>query len=81
MREKLVAYLEENNLSLSAFARLIVGSPSAVFSWTKGISIPHPKTALKIEKVTKGKIPISSWGYVRSRGNVRIMRKKQAPRD
>lgn len=40
--------LEENGLSPYAFAKIIGVSNQGVLNWTKGISLPYPKTQQKI---------------------------------
>jgi hypothetical protein len=43
-----------------------------VRAWARGDRLPSLIDALKIESLTKGEVPITSWGYVRKkRGNGR----------
>lgn len=51
-------------MSLLDFSRLLNVTPSAVHFWVTGIHMPRLKVALKIEKVTKGEVPLSTWGMV-----------------
>jgi transcriptional regulator with XRE-family HTH domain len=56
-------YLEQEGISATKFAKLLGVNPSTVYGWHKGGMSPRPAMAWKIHTLTKGRVPISYWGY------------------
>lgn len=54
-------WLVRNELSFAAFAAEIGVSRVAVGRWVRGIRVPHPRLALRIEEYTRGHVPVSVW--------------------
>lgn len=52
-------YLESRNISEKEFAEMIGVTGTSVAQYLRGGRIPKLKTALLIEKVTKGKVKIA----------------------
>ena len=52
-------YLEANNISQSAFARMIGVKQPTVHKWVHGLSLPDVRHARVIVDVTKGKITMN----------------------
>lgn len=59
----LKAYLEDHNFSYAQFAAKLGCSAASVCLWVNNKTTPSAILALKIQKVTKEKIPITTWGY------------------
>jgi transcriptional regulator with XRE-family HTH domain len=59
--EQLRTYLAQHGISQSAFAAMIDVNESTVSRYLKGPVKPSWDTALKIEQVTKGNVPLSAW--------------------
>lgn len=64
-------YLKEVNLNTPQFARIMNCNPGAVRNWRLGLSVPNATHAWNIHKVTKGKCPITFWGYTIINGKIR----------
>ena len=56
-------YIDERGLSYEEFAHKVGCSIASVCLWVNQKSIPSPNYAIKIHKVTKGMVPLTSWGY------------------
>lgn len=56
-------YLKEHNLTMEIMGYMLGVSKTTISHWSTRHSTPRPKMARKIEKVTKGKIAPSFWGY------------------
>lgn len=58
-------YLKDHRLTMEAFAYTINVSKTSISHWINRRATPRPRVSVRIEKVTKGRIPISTWGYKR----------------
>jgi len=56
-------YLKEHNLTMETMAYMLDVSKTSISHWVTRRATPRSKMAKKIEKVTKGKVPCSFWGY------------------
>jgi len=54
-------YLEDNHISQLDFAKLLEVSQSQLFYWLHGSKPRDPKLRKRIEKLTKGAVPETSW--------------------
>ena len=59
--KKLKAYMERNNLNAEGFARKIKKPTPSLYAWLRGSSTPALKTAIRIEKATKGEVTVYDW--------------------
>jgi len=57
---KLENYLKSKGLSYRKFAKLVGVDHSAIYRYSKQTATPSLKVAVKINEVTKGKVPMSS---------------------
>ena len=53
---KLDIYIENQNMSYTAFGKLIDASPQATRNYVIGSRIPHKEVMVKIHKVTGGRV-------------------------
>lgn len=53
---------------METMAYMLNISKTSISHWVNRRATPRPKMAKKIEKMTKGKVPCSFWGY---KGDVR----------
>lgn len=58
---RLTRWLEENEVSLSSFAKTVECSKSAAGALKLGTMTPGLKLAARIEKATNGEVPAVSW--------------------
>jgi len=56
-------YLKEHNLTMETMAYMLDVSKTSISHWVTRRATPRPRMARKIEKVTKGEVPPSFWGY------------------
>lgn len=59
--DKLEHYLKAREIKHHEFAALIGTTQATVTRYVNGDRRPSVSTALKIEKVTKGKVKVSDW--------------------
>lgn len=59
--KKLKSYMARNNLSAEMFARRIRKPAPSLYAWLRGSSTPALKTAIRIEKATKGEVTVYDW--------------------
>lgn len=57
----LMAWCEANDISIGAIARAVGVSYVAASLWATGRCLPHLVNAYKIERITHGGVPVSSW--------------------
>jgi transcriptional regulator with XRE-family HTH domain len=62
--EALKAYLKLKEFTYTDFANKLGCSAASVCLWVNGKKCPGRAMAIKIQKVTKSAVPITSWGYV-----------------
>jgi plasmid maintenance system antidote protein VapI len=60
-RNPLARYLKKHNLSYAAFGRLTGAHRSQIHRCATDERGPGRDLALRIEKVTEGDVPVSSW--------------------
>jgi hypothetical protein len=81
--EALKRYLEDEGLSCTAFAERLKVEDSTVWRWVHGTGDqrrrPSLRLALGIERLTGGRVPVSSWTAC-GEGSVRSTPKRKAPR-
>lgn len=58
---KLGTYLENNEISHTAFAVLIEATQATVSRYVSGARTPDMRMIARIEKATKGKVRVSDW--------------------
>ncbi len=71
MKNLLEKYLNDQQITMSDFARMLKASPSSVYHWKIGKVNPRAEMAWKMHKLTKGKIPINFWGYAIISGKIK----------
>ena len=54
-------YLQANGLTAASFAKRLGRHPSAIVRYRNGETRPSLETALRIEELTDGTVPASSW--------------------
>ena len=54
-------WLDKNEQSYAAFATEIGVSRAAVGRWVRGVRVPHPRLAVRIEEHTRGHVPATIW--------------------
>jgi len=59
--DKFKTYLTDQKIKHHEFAELIGTTQATVTRYVNGDRRPSVSTALKIEKVTKGKVKVSDW--------------------
>lgn len=64
MNPFLIKYMKDAKVSQSSLARMVGCAPSTVYCWLIGRASPRAKMAWKLQKVTGGGVPISSWGWI-----------------
>lgn len=64
MKNLLMQFFKTSTMSKMEFALRIGVSRSAVCRWVNYEYMPHPGHAKKIQRLTKGKVPVSYWGYI-----------------
>lgn len=57
----LARWLYRNKMSAFAFAAKLRMNPQSVNNWVKGRVLPSLVVAFKIDELTKGEVPASSW--------------------
>jgi len=57
----LIIWMEQHEVSCFALAQRCGVTPSAMSHWMRGQAIPPLVVAFKIERETRGKVPVSSW--------------------
>jgi hypothetical protein len=62
---KLKEYLEEIKMTGYQFSSLMRANVCTIYSWIRQKNIPTFRNAKKIEKITKGKVPIEEFGYTK----------------
>ena len=62
--EKLVAHIRACGQTQSQFAPLIGVTQASLSKMCRGVIRPSLETALKIEAVTEGAVPVSAWSEV-----------------
>lgn len=58
---KLSTYMEKNNTNYREMAKKLKLDPSTVHKYASGARLPSLQTALKIEKLTKGLVPVKEF--------------------
>lgn len=75
-------YLDDSNLSCTDFAELLDVEDSTVWRWRYGTGSqkrsPSLALALKIEALTNGAVPVSSWAHDTSKDSAATSRKGPA---
>lgn len=61
MNLELKTYLKKKGLTSAAFAGPLKLTYQAVDKWLDGLSTPSDNNKIKIERITNGEVPISSW--------------------
>lgn len=61
MNEKLRRYLRDNQITQTKFAEDLKTRPQMVTYWLSGKHTPRAKTMKRIEEMTEGAVPMSSW--------------------
>lgn len=56
-------YLKDHNLTMETMGYMLGVTKNCVSQWSTRRATPRPRMAKKIEKVTRGEIPYSFWGY------------------
>ncbi len=59
--DKLRAFLDEEGLTQQAFAELIGRQQATVSRLLNRTALPSLSLAVRIEQVTSGRVPVSSW--------------------
>lgn len=71
MKNVLDEFLKEKGIDNTTFAMRLRVTPASVGFWRKQQGCPRAPTAKRIEKVTKGEVPVSFWGYEKDmKGNL-----------
>jgi DNA-binding transcriptional regulator YdaS (Cro superfamily) len=60
-RTALALYLHANGITPYQFAQLVGRSPWQVGNWCRGQYLPSLVSAFRIERATKGAVPVASW--------------------
>ena len=59
--EALEKYLRETGMGVSGFAAALGVDHSLVSKWYRGKTRPGWEMAAKIERITRGKVPLKAW--------------------
>lgn len=65
---KLIQWLKNNGITQTEFAKKVGVDVSYITHLTKGRRVPSLTTALKIQELTEGAVPVTSWVNVGSSG-------------
>ena len=64
-------YIQDKNLTVAIFARLIRVNTQTIYNWMKGTKIVRKSIAMKVEDVTRGEIPFKKiMGYDRPKKRI-----------
>lgn len=61
MKNSFKRYLEESGTSHAEIARKLKVTRAGVYYWSRGRGVPNLKVAIKLEKITKGRVSVYSW--------------------
>lgn len=60
-RQCLLAWLSEQNLSINEFAIMMKKHYGLAWHWIRGMRIPTIQNAMRIQKLTRGRVKALSW--------------------
>ena len=61
MKNTFAKYLETSGMSHADLAKKLKVTRAGVYYWSRGRGVPNVKTAIRLEKVTKGAVSVYSW--------------------
>jgi DNA-binding XRE family transcriptional regulator len=61
MKNALTKYLESSGTSHAELAKKLKITRAGVYYWSRGRGVPNVKTAIRLERVTKGAVSVYSW--------------------
>ena len=64
MENVLEKWMDDTGMNSNKLAIVLKIHPSAIFRWLSGQSNPTSHHAYKLHKITKGRVPLTYWGYV-----------------
>lgn len=64
MSAVLEKYMQVNKITQSQLSRMMGCVPSTIYGWLLNRRVPRLNSARRLAKVSKGAVPVSTWGWV-----------------
>jgi len=70
-------WMKSKKLTQTDFSQILKTSRTHISRWLNGKTKPNIDSAAKIEKVTKGYVPVISWSQLSDSINVKVRKRNQ----